>query len=116
MALLVLKDVDIEKAYANLALDKMLEIHRPVILDKAFTTELVYGSLRSLNTLDWILQKHINQPMSKQSSWIRNILRLGVYQIMFMDRVPPSAAVNEAANQARRFGHPGAVKFVNGVL
>lgn len=54
--------------------------------------------------------------MQKQTPWIRNILRLGVYQILYMDRVPPPAAINEAANQARRFGHPGAVKFVNGVL
>ncbi len=114
--MLILKEVEVNKAYANLALDKVLGVHRPVPLDRAFVTELVYGVLRSLKTLDWILQGHIKQPLEKQTAWIRNILRLGVYQIMYMDRVPPSAAVNEAANQARRFGHPGAVKFVNGVL
>jgi len=93
-----------------------MEKTRPGPLDKAFITELVYGTLRTLNTLDWIIQQHIRQPLSKQTPWIRNILRLGVYQIMHMDRVPAPAAVNEAVNQARRFGHAGSVKFVNGVL
>lgn len=113
---MVLKEVDAGDAYANLALSRALEEFKPGALDRAFATETVYGTLRTMNTLDWILEKHIRQPLEKQTSWIRNILRLGVYQIMYMDRVPAPAAVNEAANQARRFGHPGAVKFVNGVL
>lgn len=113
---MVLKEVDAGDAYANLALSRALEEFKPGALDRAFATETVYGTLRTLNTLDWILEKHIRQPLEKQTSWIRNILRLGVYQIMYMDRVPAPAAVNEAANQARRFGHPGSVSFVNGVL
>jgi len=116
IALLALKEVDAGEAYANLALSRVLEEYRPGSLDRAFATELVYGVLRTLNTLDWILQQQIKQPFAKQTPWIRNILRLGVYQIFYLDRVPAPAAVNEAANQARRFGHPGAVKFVNGVL
>ncbi|NTW05519.1 MAG: 16S rRNA (cytosine(967)-C(5))-methyltransferase RsmB [Peptococcaceae bacterium] len=116
LALLILKDVDYKGAYANLALDKALELYRPDSLDRAFITELVYGSLRAQNTLDWIIDKHLNQPVKKQTSWMRNILRIGVYQIFYLDRVPSSAAVNEAVNQAKRYGHPGAEKFVNGVL
>ncbi|MFZ5632920.1 MAG: 16S rRNA (cytosine(967)-C(5))-methyltransferase RsmB [Bacillota bacterium] len=116
IALLVMKDVDAGEAYANLALSRVLEEYKPGGLDRSFATELVYGALRSLNTLDWILRQHVRQPLEKQTPWVRNILRLGVYQIFYMDRVPAPAAINEAANQARRFGHPGAVKFVNGVL
>jgi len=116
LALIVLKDVDSGEAYANLSLNRILEQHKPGGLDRAFVTELVYGVLRSLNTLDWVLRQHVKQPLEKQTPWTRNILRLGVYQIMYMDRVPAPAAINEAANQARRFGHPGVVKFVNGVL
>lgn len=116
IALLVLKEVDAGAAYANLALDRALELYRPGALDRAFATELVYGALRTLNTLDWIIQRHIRHPLEKQTPWVRNILRLGVYQMLYMDRVPPPAAVNEAANLARRFGHPGAAGFVNGVL
>lgn len=113
---MVLKDIDTEGAYANIALHRLLEEFRPGRLDRAFVTEIVYGTMRTLNTLDWILQQHIKQSLDKQTPWIRNILRLGVYQMFYLSRVPAPAAINEAANQARRFGHPGAVKFVNGVL
>lgn len=116
MALEVLKAVEEEGAYANLALNYILEKNRPGKLDRAFATELSYGVLRSLNTLDWILGQFVKQPLSSQTPAVRNILRLGVYQLMFMDRVPPSAACNEGAEMARKYGHPGIVKFVNGVL
>jgi len=116
MALEVLKAVEEEGAYANLALNYILEKNRPGKLDRAFATELAYGVLRSLNTLDWVLGQFIKKPLSSQTPAVRNILRLGVYQLMFMDRVPPSAACNEGAEMARRYGHAGAVKFVNGVL
>ena len=116
IALEVLKAVEEEGAYANLALNNILEKNRPGKLDRAFATELAYGVLRSLNTLDWVLGQFIKQSLSSQTPAVRNILRLGVYQLMFMDRVPPSAACNEGAEMARRFGHAGAVKFVNGVL
>ncbi len=116
LALMVLKEVDEEGAYSNIALNHVLEAYRPGKLDRSFATELVYGTLRSLNTIDWILGHFIKQTLEKQTAWVRNILRLGAYQIINMDRVPDSAAVNEAANQARRYSHAGAVKFVNGVL
>ena len=116
LALKVLKAVEEEGAYANLALNRILEKYRPGKLDRAFATELSYGALRSLNTLDWVLAQFIKQPLSSQTSTVRNILRLGVYQLMFMDRVPPSAACNEGAEMARKHGHAGTVKFVNGVL
>jgi 16S rRNA (cytosine967-C5)-methyltransferase len=116
LALKILKAVEEDGAYANLALNQVLEKHRPGKLDRAFTTELVYGTLRYLNTLDWVLSQFTRQPLSAQTVTVRNILRLGVYQLMFMDRVPQSAACNEGAKMARKYGHGGAVKFVNGVL
>ncbi|MDD3652954.1 MAG: 16S rRNA (cytosine(967)-C(5))-methyltransferase RsmB [Desulfotomaculaceae bacterium] len=117
LALQVLRYVDEEGAYANLALNQVLEKYQPGKLDRAFATELTYGVLRSLNTLDWVLAKFIKRPLTSQTVALRNILRLGVYQLMFMDRVPHSAACNEGTEMARRYcGHPGAIKFVNGVL
>lgn len=116
LALMVLKEVDQVNAYSNIALNRVLEAHRPGRMDRAFITELVYGTLRTRNTLDWVLGKYLRQPLKNQTHLMQNILRLGVYQLMYLDRVPHSAAVNEAVNQARRFGHPGAEKFVNGVL
>ncbi|WP_449241352.1 16S rRNA (cytosine(967)-C(5))-methyltransferase RsmB [Desulfoscipio gibsoniae] len=115
-ALKVLLAVDERDAYANLALGSLLEKVHPGKLDRAFITELVYGTLRTQNTLDWALSHYLRRPLPGLSAAVRNILRLGAYQILFMDRVPDSAAVNESATQARQHGHEGIVKFVNGVL
>lgn len=116
LALKVLRAVEEEGAFANIALNRVLEKYRPGKLDRAFATELAYGTLRSLNTLDWILGHFVKKPLQSQSTVVRNILRLGVYQLLFMEKVPPSAACNEGAELAKRYGHPGSVKFVNGVL
>ena len=116
IALQVLKAVEDEGAYAGLALNRIIEKYRPGKLDRAFATELVYGTLRFLQTIDWILGQFIKQPLNAQTTSVRNILRLSVYQLFYLDRVPDSAACNEGAEMARKHGHPGAVKFVNGVL
>ncbi|GAB6157375.1 16S rRNA (cytosine(967)-C(5))-methyltransferase RsmB [Desulfotomaculum varum] len=116
LALLVGKAVEEEGAYANLALNKVLEQYQPGKLDRAFATELVYGVLRHLNTIDWILAHFLKQPLASQTVWIRNILRMGTYQIIFMPRIPDSAACNESVNLAKKYGHAGAANFVNGVL
>lgn len=116
LALKVLIAVEEREAYANLALRSLFEKENPSQLDRAFISELVYGTLRKLNTIDWILDQFIKQPLTRQSIEVRNILRLGVYQLLYLDRVPASAICNEGANLARRYGHEGIVKFVNGVL
>lgn len=116
IALHVLKVVESEGAYANLALNRALEQHQPGKLDRAFATELAYGSLRVMNTLDWIISRFLRKPLGAQSIWIRNILRMGAYQIFYMDKVPPAAACNEAVELAKKYGTPGAARFVNGVL
>lgn len=116
LALQVLKAVETDGAYANLALNQLLEKYRPGKLDRAFATELAYGTLRARNTIDWVLGQFVKKPLRTQTAILRNILRLGVYQLMYMSRVPPAAACNEGAEMARRHGHPGAVDFVNGVL
>jgi len=115
-ALQVLLAVESQGAYANLALRSLLDRENAKRLDRAFATELVYGTLRSLNSLDWVLDQFLKKPLVKQTPVVRNVLRLGLYQILYMDRVPDSAACNESANLARRYENPGAVKFVNGVL
>lgn len=116
MALEVLHAVLEEGAYSNIALNRVLEKYRPEKIDRGFITELAYGTIRTLNTIDWILGNFLKKPLSDLPSWIRNILRMGTYQIMFMVKVPDSAACNESANLAREYGHAGTVKLVNGVL
>ena len=116
LALKVLKEVEEDGAFANLALNKILEKYKPSKPDRAFATELTYGTLRTLNTLDWLLSRFLKKPLVSQTIWVRNILRIGAYQILFMDRVPNAAACNEAVELTKKHGHQGVVGFVNGVL
>lgn len=116
MALELLYAVLEEGAYSNIALNRVLEKYQPEKIDRGFITELAYGTLRTLNTLDWVLARFLKQPIGKLPAWIRNILRMGVYQILYMAKVPDSAACNESVNLAKNHGHAGTVKLVNGVL
>jgi len=82
--------------------------------DNAFILELVYGTLRNRSLLDWTLNQLSAQPIGKTDAWTRNIVRLGAYQLLFLDRVPASAAVNTAAELAKTYGKKHG--YVNGLL
>ena len=115
-AAVVLHQVTDNQAYANVALAK--ELAKGTWSDKArrFVTELTYGAVKAWGTLDYILSCYVNRPLNKIPPMIRSILRLGLYQIFFLDKTPPSAAVNTAVEMAKKYTHPGTVKFVNAVL
>lgn len=82
--------------------------------DSAFILEIVYGVLRNRARLDWSLGRFSTQPVGKTDDWTRNILRMGAYQLLFLDKVPPSAAVNTSVELAKQHGKkPG---YVNGLL
>ena len=85
-------------------------------LDQGLYTELVYGTVRMRRNLDYVLSSFSSRPLGKIKPSILHILRSAVYQILYLDRVPPRAAVNEAVKLARLFGHEGVVKFTNGLL
>lgn len=84
--------------------------------DRAFAVHLVQGVLRWRIRLDWVLKQFVRFPFKKIDPLVLNILRLALFQILFLDRVPESAAVNEAVKQARKMGRKHVVKFVNGIL
>lgn len=79
-ALHVLYAVEVEGAYANLVLDQLLREVPFAKSDRSFLTELVYGTLRWRGTVDWILNQVVRSGLDRLTPWIRNILRLGVYQ------------------------------------
>lgn len=117
VALKVLEEVYTKKAYANLALNKILNGNKQLTeLNRKFVTELSYGVVKATNILDWFLQKLIQKDFKKLPATIMNILRMGVYQIYFLDKIPVSAACNEAVNLTKKYGHPGTIKLVNAVL
>ena len=84
--------------------------------DAALATQLCYGVQQQRLLLDWRLAQASAQPLEKLQPVVLDILRLGAYQLGFLDRVPASAAVNEAVEQAKRYANPRAGAFVNGVL
>lgn len=112
----VINSVFKDGAYANIALGKALSKQNHSEQDRRFVTELVYGTVKAKGTIDWLLQQLVSRPLGKIEPMILNILRLGVFQIYFLERIPASAACNESVNLAKKFGHEGIVKFVNGVL
>jgi 16S rRNA (cytosine967-C5)-methyltransferase len=82
--------------------------------DGAFILELVYGTLRNRAILDWSLDRFSSKPVETTDAWTRNILRLAAYQMLFLDRVPVSAAVNTATALAKVYGKKHG--YVNGLL
>lgn len=78
--------------------------------------ELVRGTLTWLGRIDDVLEQASGRPMAKIEAPLHSLLRVGVYQLLFLDRIPPHAVVNEAVEHAHRITHRGAGSFVNGVL
>lgn len=115
-AIIILDKVLSEKAYSNLALKHGLENSNLSRVDKALVTEIVNGSLKNLIKLDYIIGQFVKTNVSKLDKHVEDILRTGIYQIMYLDRIPDSAVCNEGSNLARKYSNEGAVKFVNGVL
>jgi 16S rRNA (cytosine967-C5)-methyltransferase len=85
-------------------------------LDRAFLTELTYGVIRWRERLDWVIRHFSKIPFEKVEPGTLNILRLGLYQILFLSRTPSSAAVNESVELAKRVRGKGGAGFVNAVL
>jgi len=110
----VLERVEIDAAFADLALDAELARLSLAPRDIALATELVYGTLRWQRYLDWILAPHSRRRLSALDPRARVLLRLTAYQLAFLDRVPAFAAVNDAVTLAR--GAPGVAAYVNAVL
>ena len=90
----VLYRVAAEGAYANLALNAELEKRHYLREDMNLLTALVYGVLRQQRRLDYALTAFVNRPLEKLPLKILLILRLGAYQLLEMERIPPSAAVS----------------------
>src|SRR5439155_7271889 len=115
-ALQILHTLETQHAYTDMVLRQVLRHSSLERRDRAFVTDCVYGVIRWQGRIDWLLGHVCRRPLETLTPWIRNALRLGVYQCLWMERVPHWAAVDETVALARRFGHQGAARFVNGVL
>ena len=116
IAVEALGKVNGSKGYSNIVIDKALEQSGLGLRDAAFATALFYGVLERMLTLDHCIAGFSKTPVEKLTPQVREILRVALYQMLYMDSVPDSAAVNEAVNLTRVFRKESAGGFVNGVL
>ncbi len=114
LALNILQDVHRDGAYASLALDKRLKESNLAAVDKRLAANIVYGTLENRIRIDYALDSLLTK--TDVDPLIRDILRLSAYQILFLDKVPDSAAVNEGVKLCKEAGMEPLSGFVNGVL
>jgi len=117
IVLKALYKIEKENAYSNLVLDEMINKNRKNLttIDIGFISELVYGITTYRITLDYIISQYSKTKINKISIFTKNILRMGIYQIIFLNKVPKPAAVNESVNLSKKY----AVKstgFINAIL
>jgi 16S rRNA (cytosine967-C5)-methyltransferase len=111
----ILHAVETRRAFADILLDRALHTNNLSDSDRALATEIVYGTLRWRGRIDWTLGLLTRKPLEDMDVYLRNVLRLTLYQIMFLDRVPAYAAVNEAVELAKRYGGRAAAGLVNAI-
>ena len=112
----ILVEVFEKKAYSNIVLGYELNKSNLNEKDKALVTEVVYGTIKYKYSIDKILKHFLEKNFEKTDKFILNLLRITIYQIRYLDKVPEFAAVNEAVNIAKKKVSLGASKLVNGVV
>ena len=105
-----------DKSYSNIAVAGTLRDHSLKGADKAFFTALVYGVTERRLTLDYNLSLYLKQPLKKLNPKAYTALLLGAYQLLFMERVPDHAAINESVKLVKKNGAAFAASLVNAVL
>ncbi len=115
IALIVLNNILNEKSYSNISIEKHLQ-DLDDERNKRLVREIVYGVLENNIYLEFIVSKSSKVKIKKIHPSILLILKIGIYQIYFMERIPDSAAVNESVKLAKKYGHKGTISFVNAIL
>jgi 16S rRNA (cytosine967-C5)-methyltransferase len=116
ISLFVVHGVLEKGAYANILLDRYLRTSHLSTEDRHLTTEIVNGTIRMLKHLDWVLNLFLQKPVSVQNPWLRNVLRISLYQMLFMEKIPDYAIVNSAVELVRDKAGGKLAGVANGVL
>lgn len=110
----LLIQVEKEKSYAQLSLKHALQ--EMAQRDKALATEIFYGTLKYQIQLDYYLNHYSKTPVKKMKPLIRNVLRMSMYQMLYLDKIPVSAVINEGVKIVKKRKMQGLSGFVNGML
>jgi 16S rRNA (cytosine967-C5)-methyltransferase len=115
IAMDLLVTIEKNQSYSNLLLNSTIEKNELSAVDVGLLTELTYGTLQRRMALDFFLKPFIKDN-KKLANWIHHLLRLTLYQMVYLDRIPDRAAIYEAVEIAKSRGHKGIASLVNGVL
>ena len=117
ICLKLLVSTEKNSSYSNIALDKTLSKYTALKdVDRRFITALYYGVIERKITLDAVIKKYSSRPADKMSDAVRGVLRMGIYQLLYMDIVPDGAAVNESVLLTKSNKNPSVGGFVNALL
>ncbi|GIN85525.1 N utilization substance protein B [Heyndrickxia sporothermodurans] len=112
-ALQALFQIDMNEAEPEVAIKNILKDEQ----SDEYLTKLVNGTFQNLKDIDEIISKHLEKwTIERLAKVDLNIIRLGVYELMYIDEVPANVAINEAIEVSKRFGDERSSKFINGVL
>ena len=116
VALKILFDIETRKSFADQSINKFSAEFNLSSLDRRFLSQLVNGSTKFRKRIDYLLSAVLNKKIEDLTPWIRNVLRMGIYQIDHLNRVPHRATVDESVKLAKKYGHRGTKNLVNAVL
>lgn len=116
IAFKILLKIETDDSYSSLLLQNSIKENRLSKLDASFVSAIVYGVIERQITLDYILKQYSKMPLRKIEKKTLVIIRMGLYQILYMDKVPDSAAVNESVKLAKKQRLNQSSGFINGVL
>ena len=108
--------VEADGGFSNLVIDNVIKQDGLVGADSALATALFYGVLDRKITIDYILSNYSKQPIKKLPYYVAAALRIGVFQLLYMDKIPPFAAINESVNLVKRSKNANSSGYVNAVL
>ncbi|MDM5297884.1 16S rRNA (cytosine(967)-C(5))-methyltransferase RsmB [Bacillus pumilus] len=115
VALDALIKLEQNQAYSNLLLQSVMKDKELADQDKPLLTELVYGTLQNKLALDYMLAPFVKKPQ-KVAPWVMQLLRMSLYQMVYLEKIPDRAAIHEAVELTKKRGHKGISSLVNGVL
>jgi 16S rRNA (cytosine967-C5)-methyltransferase len=115
IAVKTLCDIDESGAFSNIKLNQYFKMYDLEAKDRGFATEILYGTIRWKLRIDFLIQKFSKLKLDKMNCWVLNSIRIAVYQVFFMDKVPEFAAVNQSVEIVKA-KEKRATSFANGVL
>lgn len=112
----VLLKIENEEAYSNLLVNSVIKQRTVNEKDIGLFTEIVYGTVQRKKTLDFFLTQFLLKKVKKKDEWVLTLLRMSLYQMVYLERIPDRAIIYEAVQIAKKRGHRGLASMVNGIL